>query len=92
MVIRPLNQFDFNGNRHVIYLAENAGDVLAPGLHDHDYDHLCLPMSGRIEAFFDDRDPIAAEGGEPPFEFVAGRKHGIRAVTAGAIFMNVVAL
>jgi hypothetical protein len=89
-MVRLISSFVYSGNLHAVYLAENAGDELPPGLHKHDdYEHICVPMSGAIEAFFDDREPIAANPGDRPFEFSAGRWHGIRAKTDRAIFMNV---
>jgi quercetin dioxygenase-like cupin family protein len=90
-VVRIISSFVYAGNFHAVYLAENAGDELPPGLHKHDdYEHICVPMAGEIEVFFDDREPIAAKPGDQPFEFAPGRWHGIRAKTDGAMFMNVV--
>jgi hypothetical protein len=89
-MVRLLSSFVYAGNLHAVYRAECNGDELPPGLHSHDYEHICVPMSGEIEAFFDDREPITANPGDQPFEFAAGRWHGIRAKTAGAQFMNVV--
>lgn len=89
-MVRLVSSFVYAGNTHAIYRADAAGDELPPGLHKHDdYEHICVPMSGEIEAFFDDREPIAAMPGDQPFEFAAGRWHGIRAKDAGALFMNV---
>ena len=88
-MVRLLSSFVYAGNLHAVYRAESAGDELPPGLHEHDYEHICLAMAGEIEAFFDDRDPIAAKPGDQPFEFASHRKHGIRALTDGAMFMNV---
>jgi len=88
-MIVTLSRFTYAGNLHVLYRAEEAGDVLPPGLHEHDFEHLCIPLGGEIEAFFDDREPIVARLGDQPFEFPPRRKHGIRAKMAGAVFMNV---
>ena len=88
-MVRPISSFIYGGNLHTIYAADRAGDELPPGLHDHDFEHICVPMSGTIEAFFDDREPISAQPGVHPFEFAPRRKHGIRAKTDGATFMNV---
>ncbi len=89
-MIHRLSSFTYGGNTHVIYQADNAGDELPPGLHKHDdAEHICVSMSGTIEAFFDDRESITAQPGDAPFEFMIGRWHGIRAKTAGATFMNV---
>jgi hypothetical protein len=89
-MVRLVSSFIYAGNTHAIYRADAAGDELPPGLHKHDdYEHICVPMAGKIEAFFDDRAPIAAEPGDAPFEFAVARWHGIRARTDGAMFMNV---
>ena len=84
-----ISEFTYAGSLHRIYRAERVDDVLPPGLHKHDYEHICVPMSGEVEAFFDDRAPISAKPGDLPLEFAPGRKHGVRALTAGAIFMNI---
>jgi hypothetical protein len=90
-MVRLISTFAYAGNSHSIYVAECAGDELPPGLHKHDdYEHICVPLSGEIEAFFDDREPIAAKPGDQPFEFAVGRLHGIRAKTDGVVFMNIV--
>jgi len=89
-MVHIISTFVYAGNLHAVYFAENAGDELPPGLHKHDgHEHICVAMSGEIEAFFDDREPITAKPGDQPFEFAPGRWHGIRARTDGAIFMNV---
>lgn len=89
-MIRVVSTFIYAGNAHAVYRADAAGDELSPGLHKHeDYEHICVPMAGEIEAFFDDRDPVAAKPGDQPFEFACGRWHGVRALTDGAMFMNV---
>jgi hypothetical protein len=89
-MVRLISSFVYAGNSHFIYVADLIGDELPPGLHKHDdYEHICVPMSGEIEVFFDDREPIPAKPGDQPFEFSPGRWHGIRARTDGATFMNV---
>jgi len=88
-MIKVINTFEYGDNTHIIYHADAAGDVLAPGLHDHTWDHLCVPMSGKIEVFFDDREPIEMVPGESPVQFPALRMHGIRALTDGAVFMGI---
>lgn len=91
MSIQLVRIFDYGEHRHTIYRAHAAGDELP--LHQHDdRGHLTLSMSGEIEAFFPDRPPIMAQPGDAPFEFAAGRLHGIRAKTAGALFMNILFL
>lgn len=89
-MIRLRSEFVYAGNYHKVYSADAPGDELPPGLHKHDdFEHLTVAMSGEIEAFFDDREPIGAVPGDPPFEFAIGRFHGIRAKTAGAVFMSI---
>jgi len=88
-MITLINSFEFADNLHTIYFAAKAGDELPPGLHRHEFEHICVPMAGEIEAFFNDRESIKAKPGDPPFEFASGRWHGIRSKSDGAIFMNV---
>lgn len=86
-MLRLTNSFAFNGVAFNVYLLENAGDVLP--VHDHDFSHLTRCEFGEIEAF-DESGPIKrAVPADSPFEFPAHRRHGIRAITAGARFVNI---
>ncbi len=86
-MLRVVSSFVYAGSAYAVYRAERAGDELP--MHDHPFEHICVPMTGEIEAFFDDRDPVTAKPGDQPFEFLPRRKHGIRARTDGATFMNI---
>lgn len=87
-MIHLVHAWSYGGNHHALYRADAAGDELPPGLHEHPYPHSCYATAGEIEAFFDDRAPVTACPGDEPFVFAAGRKHGIRALTDGAMFIN----
>lgn len=86
-MLKVVCEFTFNGVRCVEYLCEDIGDVLP--MHSHTFNHLTKVTKGTIEAFTDDGVVIQSEVGEDPLEYVAGRKHGIRGLTAGAMFMNI---
>jgi hypothetical protein len=87
MTLRLVQSFRFNGVAFQVYLCETAGDGLP--VHDHDFNHLTRCEVGAIEAF-DDRGPIkTATPADVPFEFRAGRRHGVRALTDGARFVNI---
>jgi len=89
-MVRVVNTFEYGNNLHLVYVADRVGDELP--LHQHeDRGHLTICMAGEIEAFFPDREPIAARPGDAPFEFGISRLHGIRAKTNGTMFMSVVA-
>lgn len=78
--------FVFNGVACVEYRCPEIGDGLA--LHSHAFNHLTLCLEGEIEAFLDDGRAFPLKPGEPPLEYIAGRKHGIRGTTPGARFLN----
>ena len=77
--------FEAFGMRFERYVLERSGDEVP--LHVHPYDHLAVVAHGRVAAF--------AEDGAREFEapdvvmFRAGRRHGIRALTDGAVVLNV---
>ncbi len=79
--------FTFNGVILQEYLCERVGDELP--LHSHTFNHLTLCLDGEIECFSGDGKSLRASPGDPPVEYVAGRKHGIRGLTDGARFLNV---
>jgi len=83
----PGKPFTFNGVVCVEYLCEEAGDELP--LHSHRFNHITLCLNGVITAFTGDGKSITATPGDPPIEYVAGRKHGIRGESAGARFLNI---
>ena len=86
-MLRLTHSFSFNGVAFQVFVLEKAGDVLP--VHEHDYNHLTRCEAGEIEAF-DERGPIKqATPGDPPFEFRAHRRHGIRALVDGARFVNI---
>jgi len=86
-MLRLLRSFSFKGVAFQVYLLENAGDVLP--VHEHDFSHLTRCETGGIEAF-DESGPIKqATPADAPFEFRAHRRHGIRALTDGARFVNI---
>ena len=77
--------FEAFGLRFDRYVFACIGDEIP--LHVHPYDHLAVVAHGRVAAF--------AEDGVREFEapdvvmFRAGRRHGIRALTDGAVVLNV---
>ncbi len=77
----------FNGLIGQDYTCERAGDELP--LHDHNFNHITLCLAGEIEVFTADGKSITAKPGEAPIEYVAGQRHGIRALTDGARFLNI---
>lgn len=79
--------FTFNGVVCVEYLCEKAGDELP--LHNHTFNHLTKVTSGEIEVFTDDGVTLQGKAGDEPFEYSAGRMHGIRGLTDGAMFLNI---
>ena len=86
-MLRLTNSFSFNGVAFNVYLLEKAGDVLP--VHEHEFNHLTRCEAGEIEAF-DDNGPIkTATPVDAPFEFRAKRRHGVRALTDGARFVNI---
>jgi hypothetical protein len=86
-MLRLTQSFSFNGVAFQVYLCEKAGDILP--VHDHEFNHLTRCEAGEIEAF-DEGGPIKrATLEDPPFEFKAKRRHGIRALTDGARFVNI---
>ncbi len=86
-MLRLIRSFNFNDVAFQVYLCEKAGDVLP--VHDHEFNHLTRCEVGEIEAF-DEAGPIrSATPTDAPFEFHARRRHGIRALTAGARFVNI---
>lgn len=73
----------------IMYRLENIGDELP--LHAHIFSHASVVMAGEVEAFDDEGHTMPLKDGER-VEFPAGRKHGIRAMTAGAVFINLMPL
>jgi hypothetical protein len=86
-MLKKICQFTFNGIMCVEYLCEEIGDELP--LHSHTFNHLTKVTKGSVEAFTGDGVVIRSEVGEEPIEYTAGRKHGIRGLTPGAMFMNI---
>lgn len=82
-----INQFKFNGCIFVEYLCRSAGDELP--LHSHSFNHLTKVTNGAIEVFTDDGVSLSGKAGDEPFEYTAGRMHGIRSLTDGAMFLNI---
>jgi hypothetical protein len=86
-MLRLTHGFSFNGVAFQVYLCEKAGDVLP--VHEHDFNHLTRCEAGEIEAF-DENGPIRrATPTDAPLEFRAHRRHGIRALSEGARFVNI---
>ena len=82
-----IRTFTFNGVVCAEYLCEKAGDELP--LHSHTFNHLTKVTNGEVEVFDDSGKTMRGAARDAPFEYVAGRKHGIRAVTDGAMFFNI---
>jgi quercetin dioxygenase-like cupin family protein len=88
MALRVLRSFEFDRVAFVEYLCEEVGDELP--LHSHTFNHLTLAVRGRIRVFTDDNsEGLVLRIGDAPAEYVAGRLHGIRALDAGAVFLNI---
>lgn len=87
MTLRVVCTFTFNSVNCVEYKCDKAGDELP--LHSHTFNHLTKVTNGEVEAFTEDGKSIRSTCGDPPLEYVAGRKHGIRALTDGAMFLNI---
>lgn len=87
MALKLLQTFRFNDVVCVQYLCEDIGDELP--LHSHVFNHITIAEIGEIECFTDDGKAVRCKAGDPPVEYVAGRVHGIRGVTAGAVFLNI---
>lgn len=77
--------FEVFGQTFTLYTFEHAGDEL--GLHRHDFDHASVVVAGTVLVFGPDRDLAACVG--EVFLFRAGREHGIRATSDGAVVLNV---
>lgn len=86
-MLKMVDTFVFNGVSCMEYLCEEAGDELP--LHSHAFNHLTKVTNGKILVFTDDGVELECVAGDPPTEYVAGRKHGIRGLTPGAMFMNI---
>lgn len=80
-------EFDLHGANHRLITFERAGDTIPVHAHDGQY-HYTLVTSGVVEAF--DHDGYS-EHMEAPYlvKFDAGRSHGIRAVSDGAIILHI---
>lgn len=79
--------FAFNNSFFVEYRADAVGDELP--LHRHTFNHLLKVTAGEVECFTDDGVVVKCVAGDEPIEFTAGRLHGARALTAGAMFLNI---
>ena len=79
--------FTINGARGTMYRCEEPGDGIP--LHSHLFNHITIATAGEIEVFTDDGVSLTLKPGDPPVEYKPGRRHGIRAKTAGAMFMNI---
>lgn len=79
--------FAFNGVQCVEYVADKAGDELP--LHSHTFNHLTLCTEGVVECFTADGASVTCTPTDPPVEYIAGRKHGIRGLSDGARFLNI---
>ncbi len=90
MALPKATVFEAFGLRFTRYRFAAAGDELP--LHQHDFDHLSLVDLGEVEVF-DGAGPesrrIALDPEAQPLLFRAGRPHGLRALTAGAVVLNV---
>lgn len=86
-MLRIVCDFTFNGVRCIEYLCEEVDDGLP--LHEHTFNHLTKVTAGKVQVFTDDGVTIDCGPGEDPIEYVAGRKHGIRGLLPGSMFMNI---
>lgn len=80
-----LKQFTANGTRYKHYTFGNQGDELV--LHRHTYDHLTIVVHGEVTVF--DLEKETKLTAPDVIQFEAGRDHGVRAVTPGAVILNV---
>lgn len=87
MSLVPGQPFTFNGVVCQPYLCERVGDELP--LHGHTFNHLTLCLEGVIECFTADGTALQITPNDPPVEYVAGRRHGIRGLSDGARFLNI---
>jgi quercetin dioxygenase-like cupin family protein len=83
----PGKPWTFNGLIGQDYTCEKAGDELP--LHSHQFNHITLCLEGVVECFTSDGNSIPCAPGDPPVEYVAGRRHGIRGLSDGARFLNI---
>jgi len=86
MALPEATIFEAFGLRFIRYRFLSEGDELP--LHEHDFDHISVVDGGRVEVFGPDRR-VEADLEAKPFMFRAGRPHGIRALSPGAIVLNV---
>lgn len=70
----------------VEYLAETVGDGIP--LHVHGFNHLTKCIAGRIECFTKEGKSRELSPEDGMVEYKAGVVHGIRALSPGARFMN----
>lgn len=92
MALKIISSWAFNGRRFVEYMCEDIGDGIP--LHEHTFNHTTKCTKGKIECFTadgrktvrdaDDLDPER----RTPVIYKAGLRHGIKALTRGAIFIN----
>ncbi len=65
----------------------SAGDEWP--VHDHTFDHTAIVLKGAVELFDGAGKSVQAVEGGGVILFPAGVRHGLRAVTAGAVVMNI---
>lgn len=86
MSVRVSQTFGSLGVQFTRYLFDKSNDVIP--LHDHDFDHIAVLVHGRIEAF--DKDGRTEEMSfHVPTLFRAHVPHGLRALTDGAVMLQV---
>lgn len=87
-MLHLVKTFHFNGSVFDLYRCDEVGDELP--LHSHNFNHLTVVVgAGEIEVFTEQGVVTKGQVGDAPFEYKAGRQHGIRALTDGVMFMNI---
>lgn len=87
MALRIINSGAFHSNVEVLYGCDHAGDELP--LHSHLFNHTTRCLAGEIEIFDETGPRLVLRPDDAAVEYIAGRQHGIRALTDGARFLNV---
>lgn len=86
----PLEQkITINGHPCSLFVFAKAGDEIP--LHSHPFTHGSIACYGEIE-IFDDSGTLAKlspQSEQFGVEFSLGRRHGIRALTAGTVVVNI---
>jgi hypothetical protein len=90
MALKIISSWAHGGHRYTEYLCEFAGDGIP--LHEHIFSHTTKCVRGKIECYTDEGKSVTRDADNmelrSPVNYSAGLRHGIRALTDGAIFIN----